>query len=274
MRDQGSAWLTVALRSRRVSLTNFGDELSRVVLEEATGRTVRWAPLGSEDVSAIGSNLIPYVRRGGVGLLWGIGMHEPILEDHEKTGIGEKALAIRGPDTRDFLGLAAGTPLGDPGLIARHLVPSGVNKSGVKLLIAHVSAFATRENRAKIKELVTAGYELALPNLPPREMIRRIAAADFVASSGMHGVILAHAIGTPANLITFSDDTNSRAGFKYFDYHHSVGLEPDLHRWSELVESTSKRSLRIAGAEARAERVSASITPLITGLLQSARVMR
>ena len=70
------AWSSMLAYGGR-PLQNFGDELSRRVVSEVTGRRVRWAPPEAADATAIGSVLEHIAAVDGPGMIWGTGLRRP-----------------------------------------------------------------------------------------------------------------------------------------------------------------------------------------------------
>lgn len=273
VRDHGGAWVRLGLAGGR-ALTNHGDELSALVLREVLGRPVRWAPLGREDVVAIGSAMVPYLSRNGRGLIWGTGLHTPDVDIDEASTFRDRVLAIRGPLARSALGLDASTPMGDPGLIARILRPGRPQdrRSGT-VLITHFTSHARRTERSAIGALRSTGVRVLPPTLTPDEMLREIGAAEHVLSAGMHGVILSHALRTPATLVSLGAAGTGSPSFKYHDYHRSVGLEARTTRWSSLMTPAGLRAAREVGNE-DVLRADGAIDALVSGLLAAAAPLR
>ena len=250
-------------------MSNYGDVLNHLVVEHVTGRRVEWSPLGREDLVAIGSVLIPYLRRGGVGQIWGSGLNEPPSPEMPVEDLRGRVISVRGPLTVEKLGLdVTKTRLGDPGLLVRSIGARRRGPAKGRILIPHYSVFQTRAGRAKLNELRKGGFTIAPPTLTPRQMIDTIAGAEYVASSGLHGLILAQALGTPANLISFGTDPAPTFGFKYRDYIQSVGYEGSLHNWRVL--GADPDALRDGAAE-HTSAVSSQIDALVAGLMDSAR---
>ncbi|WP_022903497.1 polysaccharide pyruvyl transferase family protein [Curtobacterium sp. B8] len=273
LRDHASGWARLAL-ARGPVLTNHGDELSAVVLREVLGRPVRWAPLGREDVVAVGSAMVPYLTRRGRGLIWGTGLHTPELPADVPSDFRERVLAVRGPLARAALALDERTPLGDPGLVVRALRPGlPDNRRRGTVLITHFTSHADQSDRAAIRALRAAGMRVLSPTLTPDEMLREIGSAEHVVSAGMHGVILAHALRTPATLVSLHAALPSSPSFKYHDYHHSVGLEARATHWSALLGAEGRRAAHSAGA-ADVVRADRTIDSLVAGLIAAAAPLR
>jgi hypothetical protein len=113
---------------RGESPTNFGDSISPLLVRELAGKPVEFAPLHRCELIAAGSLLNMAIRsqwRRTVSLrltpikVWGTGsLDAKRLDRRHRLDI----FAVRGPETRDALGLPPGTPLGDPGLLLSQLV--------------------------------------------------------------------------------------------------------------------------------------------------------
>lgn len=267
-----SAWM--ALRGASRSFTNFGDELSPLVLEAVTGRRIAWAAIGREDVVAVGSVIAAYLAGNGRGYVWGSGLNRPLRElgltppSHDA-----RFVAVRGPMSRSELGLDVGVPVGDPGLLANHLVIDRPAHAGGAAVIPHFTVYNHRSGRKRIGMLKQRGYRILSPNTEPREMLRGILSVDRVYSSGLHGVILAHSMDRPGRLIDFGDH-RTPASYKYLDYYASVGSEnPDVAGWSDLLGNGTRQSdpNRMA---AELDELRPGIERARSALVQAAEVLR
>ncbi|WP_123955527.1 hypothetical protein [Frondihabitans sp. 762G35] len=235
-------------------------------------REVTWAPIGQEDVLAIGSVVGLYATQGGRGLIWGSGAAATQIDPALMTPIRDRFLAIRGPNARRDLGLPADLPLGDPGLTVRAFHPAARRRSGT-LVVPHFNVYASATGRRKLAELRTMGYTIMSPTTAPREMVTAIAGAERVISSGMHGIILSHALRTPVSAITFSDGAPTALPYKYSDYNASVGLDDRLHSWTVGLSETEMAGLTET-AVTENDAVDARIDELVSGLYKSAAPLR
>ena len=271
VKEHGVAWARLASPIRR-AFTNFGDELNEQLMAEITGRRIRWAPLGREDVVAVGSVLVPYLTRGGKGLIWGSGINRDASAAEVSRLDPARVLALRGPKTIATLGVSADTPQGDPGLLVRALQTRPIERRG-RIVIPHFTVFQRSESRARLRELARGGYDVVLPTSTPDEMMRRILGAQEVATTGMHGLILSHALRTPARLVTLADPPSGSPAFKYQDYFASVRLAPHLVPARDLLEGDG---VRVQAEEARKDlaQVDGRIDELINGLLASVKPLK
>lgn len=196
------------------STENFGDELSRVVVEKILKRPVSLGSLQSQDklLLAVGSVLL-HARDGDV--IWGSGIREnPLFVTKRYTQLDVRA--VRGPRTRQFLlqmGISCPEVYGDPSLLLPRLFPE-FKKSPNPL-----HDYIIIPNRGEIGGFCSY-KNVVLPTLPWKEVIQEILQSKFVISSSLHGIILAEAFGVPARLLkmTWIEDL-----IKYQDYYESTG---------------------------------------------------
>lgn len=269
--DNPAIWVRLGLRTGR-PLMNFGDELTRDVLEYATGRKVTWSAPAKADVVAIGSILELYMRRSGHAKIWGTGLRGEIpahlLPSYRAHA--DSILAVRGPHSRAQLGLPDDTPIGDAGLLAAALIDGArPAKSSKIVLIPHFRVWNTSEGRQEIREARRLGMEVVPPTLPPLTVIKKVAAARLVLSSSLHGVIVAHSVGTPTQLLTVSD-SGVEPQFKYGDYFASMQLTNTAMSLSaarkDLDGLFQLREAEAPAAERRAAELSGSLLTAIRGL--------
>jgi pyruvyltransferase len=207
--------------------SNFGDELSPLVLQYVTGRSIQWAPPHKAEIISVGS-ILEYVdrRTEHQPWIWGTGLRtEPRPGAVPRVAAeGDRVLAVRGPLSRAALGLAPNSAIGDPGVIAPALGSfTGLRRSGT-LFIPHFRTWATVAGRSFLRQAQSLGYTIGNPSLHPLEMMRLIARADFVLSSSLHGVIVANSLGIPVQLVSIPSSGRNEPNFKYQDYFQSIGV--------------------------------------------------
>lgn len=230
----GSAWARLAMTNKSVS--NFGDEVSRLFLQELTGESFQWSPSTSAEYLGVGSVLNSAIRSGFRGTVIGSGLRRP-LPSGMSPDPSCNFIGVRGKLTATELGLSAGAAIGDPGLLARSVYarPTGERRSARPVVIPHFEVLNTRAGRSSLKALANQGWEIVLPNSSPAEVARVIRQAPFVASSSLHGYIFAHALDTPTTLIEFKDESGE-PDFKFRDYLSVFDLEPTRVNARELTE--------------------------------------
>lgn len=259
-------WAHLAVTSPNV-LTNFGDEMSPHAVALASGRRVRWAPAAEADMVAVGS-ILQYVapRTKRKPLVWGSGLRNAPragAADAIAASLGP-ILAVRGPETIAHLGVTA-CEVGDPAVLAPQLLPRAPRRQGA-VFVPHLSTWRTRATRSQLSLARRAGYDVVSPASKWTTVLRRISRADFVITSSLHGLIVAHSYGVPAQLVMPSTGPGAESKFKYVDYLESVGLAFEPATFESAIDSTAARTLidqRAAEAEGTAERCSGIAARLV-----------
>lgn len=133
---------------------------------------------------------------------------------------------VRGPRTRDILELPPETVLGDPGLLAPlfHVPSPHAATAGKAICIPHVE-----DPKSEAELLACSGSEaIVYPVIDSseaalRDILDKIAGAEFVLTGSLHGAIIACAYGVP---FAFWDSGHIDAPFKWEDFAFSIATEP------------------------------------------------
>ena len=206
---------------------NFGDELSPLLVELASGRSVERAEVSDCNVIALGSILDLTVGEShNRPAIWGSGF----IRAGETTGAGLNIHAVRGHLTNERCGSVGS--VGDPALLARFLdIPDAMHYR-VGLLphyvdwdLPFVAEFASRID----------GATLIDPLQPPLDVLAQIAACDVIFSSSLHGLICADSLGVPNAWVELSDGVVG-GGYKFLDYYSCFDLPARALRPSDPVE--------------------------------------
>jgi Polysaccharide pyruvyl transferase len=220
------------------SVQNFGDMLSEI-LYTALKRTdfFRWTLGGMSNkydvVHLIGSCIsnyhiakdLEYVRgMGGKRIaFWGCGLRsdeklDPDLLPHCAF------LGVRGPLTREVLGLKESTPIGDPGLLMPLLYTPRPNKAfaGKTICVPHFLEKKSDEALLAMSRCQT----ILRPNLPATtesilSFIDALAGAQFVLAGALHAAIVAYAYGRP---FAYFDSGYIDVPFKWTDFAASIDM--------------------------------------------------
>ena len=202
---------------------NFGDAISRSVVEYVSGRKVEWAEARDCDLFAIGSIMI-FARRahttprgGETPWVWGSGVIGPQRVDFTDN---VRFASVRGPMTTDQLGLDCWA-FGDPGLLISDVIGPVSDRTGKIGVVPHHG----HADAKWLKDLLEGDerFDLISPaDEDPHEVVRRIAGCSYILSSSLHGLITADSYGIPNTWLTpkFNHRTPH---FKFFDYALSVG---------------------------------------------------
>lgn len=246
------------------------------LLFRALGYRVTWAPLSSADVTGVGSLLDLYLwaRQPTAAVVWGSGLRAASTAQSREVirrSVGTFA-AVRGPRTRDALGLPMDTPLGDPGLLAPALLEGKAERRGTHaVVIPHFRTWSNEASRSQMRALTNLGYRVVAPNQDPVDVVRAIGNAAVVYTSSLHGLIVADALGIPAALVRFGNsDLLGEPEFKYLDYFESVQSSP---RWIAIDDIIPTQTALLHRIEAESETRQGYAAALRPGLEASSRAL-
>lgn len=192
-------------------VSNFGDELGPVILAKLGYDVERVPDIADADVLACGSLLENAAQNAKPGaIVWGSG-----LMHGSHTDLGHLDVrAVRGHLTAAACGLS-GVALGDPGALVPLLWPRAARRTGLGVVRHYI------DNRS----YPWADAEISAA-APVDEVIEFIGSCRRVASSSLHGLIVATAWGIPALRLPHS----SVAGgdFKWADWLSSSNHQRSL----------------------------------------------
>ncbi len=227
---------------------NFGDALTPWVLARY-GIVAVHTPISSARAVGIGS-LVDQLPDDFTGTIWGSGL----LRETDRHLPGATALAVRGPLTRDRLGLSDDeVALGDPGLlVGRHLLRRqerwqlGVVPHGLH----HADEALGRLARGD-------GVRAVDVRSTPSVVMGQVARCGAVLTTSLHGLIVADALGIPAAW-TQRQPLLWGQDFKFRDYEAVVS--PGRSREVVLEATMSTRDVVSVCALPDADALRASIT--------------
>lgn len=197
---------------------NFGDILNPYLVEKLTGLPPRHGPKG-EGVLAIGST-IRFAHDGAQ--VWGAGT--PRMTD--RLNPRARYLAVRGPLTARLVEQCGGTAprvLGDPAVLLPRLYQpvrtAPTHRLGVVLHHAHLGRLHFDDD-VKVIGVLRAGYAGI------EAFIDELLQCERILSSSLHGLIVSHAYGIPAQWfdVAAAEQAVPGDGTKFHDYLLSVGL--------------------------------------------------
>lgn len=208
---------------------NFGDILSRYIVEKVSGRRVvyqnprevnRLMRRFSTTYFAIGS-ILQFATDHCT--IWGSGLIDATSEVPIKAAYA----AVRGPETAKNLrerGCSVPEVYGDPGLLTSKYFPLEVAKQSPLGIIPH---YAEIEDFKSFAETSGVSSEIKIIDLRDDviSVIEEILSCELILSSSLHGLIVPMSFGIPAYRWRFSNKI-SGDGIKYIDYFKSVGIDP------------------------------------------------
>ena len=201
---------------RTPSRPNFGDALTPWLIWRLVGRYPRFvAPDDPQPKFLVCGSIISLAGPGCT--VWGAGL----MNCDDTISPAARYLAVRGPRTQ-ARALASGADCpavyGDPALLLPRLYAPAVAPTRTPGFVAHFS------DRPRIGEdcVTSQGIQLIDIQQDIEAVIDQVAGCEWVMSSSLHGLIVAHAYGVPALWVRLRD-LPSGDGTKFADYYESVG---------------------------------------------------
>ena len=208
---------------------NFGDILSKYIVEKVSGKKVVWQ--NPHEINRIKRAFTTtYLAIGSIlqfatnyCTIWGSGLIDSNSEAPDKANY----IAVRGPETARILrerGCSVPMVYGDPGLLASKYFPVQVAKESPLGIIPH---YAEVEDFKAFARVSGVSDEIKIIDLRKDVMtvIEEILSCELILSSSLHGLIVPMSYGIPAYRFEFSNKI-SGDGIKYIDYFKSVGIDP------------------------------------------------
>ena len=132
--------------------------------------------------------------------------------------------AVRGHRTREVLGLAESTPVGDPGLLASRLLKG--SQPGKKRWRAGFIAHYKDKGNRELAALVASDPRFCEIDIfaSPLDVLEKMRECEVIFSSAMHGLIAADALQVPNAWLKLSDLVRGN-DFKFGDYYSVFGME-------------------------------------------------
>ncbi len=205
---------------------NFGDLLSKAVVEFMSGDAVTWADPADADLCAIGSIFGLVQKRLAQRqrpvdrklVVWGSGCMKPEPREILR---GMTVVAVRGPITATLMGLSSDIPMGDPGLFAADLLHVLPDRDDAIGLILHHGLMED----PRVHNLLSRKSEIRLIDVRTMDavsVVRQIASCKSIVSSSLHGMIVADSLGIP-NVWLDPTGNHQCPELKFHDYAASVG---------------------------------------------------
>ena len=204
---------------------NYGDLLSKYLVEKISGRPVKWVQpkmqawykLNKTNYLAVGSILHQANKHS---IVWGSG-----IIDHKQQIAKADFRAVRGPETRKFLiqkGYNCPEVYGDPAILLPYYFNPKIDKEYKYGVVPHYTDYH------KIKEMYHDDRTVHVIDLMTTDIEKttvEILKCKKIVSTSLHGGIVAHAYGIPA-VFAYYQDNLFGDGVKYKDYLKSVEIKP------------------------------------------------
>lgn len=236
-------------------MRNWGDSINPIFSRFLSDRPIisvdiealHLYPNNYSDVMYLGIGSIVHHARKNI-VIWGSGLQEPLTLKEKPM----KICAVRGPMTRDALlkqGLECPEAYGDPALLLPRFYPMPDKRKAYKLgIVSHIKDisspfFDTYKKDEDVKFISMRSHGLGL--------IDELSECEAIASTSLHGLVIADAYRIPALWIKASNNIPGH-DFKFYDYHASIGAnqEPALllngkQPTSELINRCQLRPIDV-----------------------------
>ena len=206
---------------------NFGDDLNYFMLKRLTGKHIFnypqvWNIRRMPVYMCIGSILNSYFLSQKNVIVWGSGARDANLP---MNGFPKKICAVRGKLTREYLqkrGIDCPEIYGDPALLLPLLYRPVSTKKYKLGFILHFRDAGNELIHRLVKEFGESAIIIDIVHYNRWEsVVEKIVECESIASSSLHGLIVADAYKIPNVWIRFGDDT-FEGEFKYLDYFSGV----------------------------------------------------
>jgi len=202
-------------------IVNFGDEITKDIVNRIFGYQCAWAPL--EECSLIGAGSIielAETRRADNAIhVWGSGF---IREQSGHDSLHDLVFhAVRGERTLARVGGGKDIALGDPGLLANiayRSVRQKKDKIGVVVHYIDSDLPIVGEIRNDTRFMIIDPLDT------PDNVAQQISSCRFIMSSSLHGLIFADSFGVPNIHVQFSDRVTG-GEYKFRDYYSATDRE-------------------------------------------------
>lgn len=207
---------------------NLGDYLGDVLFQLAG---LKVSNEGFPFCFNIGTSISSYWWKlcNGHKLIWGSGScgnSPPDLKEQDEF------FAVRGPLSRDYLGLPKKIPLGDPALLISKIYnPVDMHCGPIVIENFHSSIKLPKNNLNMIKK-----YSMKLTNDNWKLVIDQISSADLIFANSLHSAIIAHSYGKPW-VFYAPENSNIPFPFRWEDWFSFLGLPKESLRSIEDLKS-------------------------------------
>lgn len=217
----------VAYWRRGQAIVNFGDYLTELLYARLFDGPEKFPDARIHLLgSVIAQNWIQQSIKQGYRRIvyWGCGLRRPVTVAPEARK-RMVLVGIRGPLSRDGLGLPVSTPIGDPALLLPRIVSPRRNAAVVDRTLC-VPHFLDTTDDATL--LAATGADLVLrPNIGASEseslrFIDMLTSARFILAGALHSAVVAHAYGVP---FAFFKAARIDVPFKWGDFAASIGYD-------------------------------------------------
>lgn len=203
-------------------IKNVGDQYAPVVIENTSGLLAR-TPQSAEQAHLLSVGSV-FAMATPQSVIWGTGLMGPDFDTPQVPA--DQISALRGKLSANLL-IKSGFPLkdiafGDPGILAAKIINKDIAPVDGRIgFIPHISDRRHPASRAFRKHDNVFFLNVADE---PTVFLEKMKTCQYIASSSLHGLIFADALGIPNTWITIGGKLGG-GFFKFHDY-YSVSLDP------------------------------------------------
>lgn len=189
--------------------------------------------------------------------------------------------AVRGPLTQKALELDKNVALLDPGALMADLQPASGQSHQSVLFIPHHKNLFIHSSFSLENAVAEAGLELLSPELPSKDVLKKIAGASLVVTESLHGAIVADAYRVPWVPVKFGPRVTP---FKWHDWASSLDVKMEffdllpffnaLYRMERRANGALRRNSIFLDWRKHAGRFESFISPLLSRRLRVAAARR
>lgn len=217
-------------------LKNFGDCLQPHILKHY-GLTPYFVTNNNKSDVVLCGSILQWISSNYRGYIIGTGGENKRYKFPQA-----KILAVRGELTKKNLELNTDCILGDIGLIMPLIFNEPVDKIYNLGIVPHFTDY----NNPQFRRLSNHDDVLYIDVLQsPKEVITAIRQCRHIASSSLHGLIIAEAYHIPTlRLVSYDTFTWKDPDFKYYDHYSALGIEMVSHTITgeETIESIIEKT--------------------------------
>lgn len=221
-------------------IVNFGDEITKDIVNRIFGYRCVWAPLEECSLIGVGSIVELAMPRQANNTIhvWGSGF---IREQSGDDNLHDLVFhAVRGERTLDRVGGSENIVLGDPGLLANITYrPAKQKNEKIGVVVHYIDSDLPIVDKIKNDER----FMIINPLDAPDNVAWKISSCRFILSSSLHGLIFADSFGVPNIHVKFSDKVTG-GEYKFRDYYSATGREYRAADNCRIFDQEYLKSLR------------------------------
>ena len=196
---------------------NFGDLITPFLLRQIGYTPVNCARVSLGQFVFVGS-ILDSIREDYKGVILGSGLLNAKRPKRLNQAV---VLGVRGLLTKQTLAIEGEAQLGDPGLILPKFLGSQTKREFRLGIVPHYLD-STDARIASLACRFGADAKVIDVLRPPTVVFREIGACQFIASSSLHGLVVADSLGIPSLWMVLSDLCGNKE-FKFHDYYTAFG---------------------------------------------------